>query len=268
MGSNYVGVDSFSANLTLQTDGDQPSAAIFRLPNERLLDNDVHLRNRVGALELNEDRGLYAEILEDFTHAIDNSGATVPHVLGDCGAWRYRDTGTASVSAATAAGAVGVLIMLPNSGSDEVYIGKELARFLVGRARMRALVRVNSVAAGAAAEVGFTSAADATPGDTGAAVTVSAYFNASVGTTWLLRTRSAGSESVVDSGVAVNTSALQRLEIDYDGTHWTLSVDGSGPVLSGVNAPSFAAAAFPVARATGQALHLDQLHFRSTLARW
>lgn len=51
MGSNYVGVDSFSANLTLQTDDDSPSAAIFRLPNERLLDNDVHVRNRAAALE-------------------------------------------------------------------------------------------------------------------------------------------------------------------------------------------------------------------------
>lgn len=51
MGSNYAGVDSFSPNLTLQTDDDSPSAAIFRLPNERLLDNDVHVRNRVAAVE-------------------------------------------------------------------------------------------------------------------------------------------------------------------------------------------------------------------------
>jgi hypothetical protein len=33
------------------TDSDSPSAAVFRLPNERLLDNDVHLRNRTAALE-------------------------------------------------------------------------------------------------------------------------------------------------------------------------------------------------------------------------
>jgi hypothetical protein len=51
MGSNYVGTDLWSPNLTLQTDGDSPSAAIFRVPNERLLDNDVHVRNRTGLLE-------------------------------------------------------------------------------------------------------------------------------------------------------------------------------------------------------------------------
>jgi hypothetical protein len=33
------------------TDDDQPHAAIFRLPNERLLDNTIHLRNRTTALE-------------------------------------------------------------------------------------------------------------------------------------------------------------------------------------------------------------------------
>jgi hypothetical protein len=51
MGSNYVGVDLFSPNLTLVTDGDSPSAVIFRIPDERLLDNDVHVRNRVAAVE-------------------------------------------------------------------------------------------------------------------------------------------------------------------------------------------------------------------------
>lgn len=51
MSSNYVGVDSFSPNLALMTDGDSPIAAVFRLPNERLLDNDVHVRNRVAAVE-------------------------------------------------------------------------------------------------------------------------------------------------------------------------------------------------------------------------
>jgi hypothetical protein len=51
MSSNYVGVDAFSPNLSLMTDDDSPSAIVFRLPNERLLDNTVHVRNRVAALE-------------------------------------------------------------------------------------------------------------------------------------------------------------------------------------------------------------------------
>jgi hypothetical protein len=51
MASTYNGVDAFSNSLSLITDNDPPHAAPIRLPSERLLDNDVHLRNRASALE-------------------------------------------------------------------------------------------------------------------------------------------------------------------------------------------------------------------------
>lgn len=51
MTTNYIGSDEFTQSLDLMTDADSPSAQLFRVPNERLLDNDVHLRNRIAELE-------------------------------------------------------------------------------------------------------------------------------------------------------------------------------------------------------------------------
>lgn len=51
MSSNYVGVAQFLSSLSLMTDGDSPSAQLFRLPLERLLDNTVLLK---GVSDTNE----------------------------------------------------------------------------------------------------------------------------------------------------------------------------------------------------------------------
>ncbi len=64
MSSNYAGVDSFLSTLSLMTDGDKPFAATFRLPLERLLDNDIHLRGLVNAVQTAPEA--YAEIRDDF----------------------------------------------------------------------------------------------------------------------------------------------------------------------------------------------------------
>lgn len=60
MASNYPGVQKFSASLTLMTDGDSPGAQLFRVPNERLLDNDVYLRARLDSAFLKQAAALRA----------------------------------------------------------------------------------------------------------------------------------------------------------------------------------------------------------------
>lgn len=51
MTTPYNGVDIFSSMIELMQDSDSPRAQLFRVPNERLLDNDIHLRNRVARRE-------------------------------------------------------------------------------------------------------------------------------------------------------------------------------------------------------------------------
>lgn len=49
MSSNYTGSATFLATLSLMTDGDSPSAQLFRLPNQALLDNCVYLKAQLEA---------------------------------------------------------------------------------------------------------------------------------------------------------------------------------------------------------------------------
>lgn len=276
MGSNYIGVDSFSPQLTLQTDDDSPSAAIFRVPNERLLDNDVHLAARAAALEGVTNTGRVAEIFDDFSFMIDNTGATVPHFLGDSGPWRTRFSGVAFIydfgsSDAASVGGGGILRMRASGGAATGYLGKEGMILRFADWRMRALVKVETTAAGMSAEFGFVSVASSAPGNA-SGLAVTAYFNQSVNATnWLLRTRAGGADSIVNTGVAVNTSAYQRLELGHNGTTWTLSVSGSTAVTAGANAPAVTDEGWLVARAglaDTQAVRVDMIHARSTRTRW
>lgn len=85
MSSNYSGVDSFLDTLSLMTDGDSPSAVLFRLPLERLLDNDVHLEARVAAREEDSVRALLRMHKLDITvdDTAESMGAISTGFLGD-----------------------------------------------------------------------------------------------------------------------------------------------------------------------------------------
>ena len=72
MSSNYNGVDFFLASLALMTDGDSPSAALFRAPLERLLDNDVHLQARAAVLEVE-----WWRVHREHQHAGDSPDALI-----------------------------------------------------------------------------------------------------------------------------------------------------------------------------------------------
>lgn len=63
MSSNYTGVPAYSATLSLMTDGDSPSAALFRVPNERLLDSVVYLKAQDDARKAIQDRLLANALL-------------------------------------------------------------------------------------------------------------------------------------------------------------------------------------------------------------
>jgi hypothetical protein len=75
MASNYTGNAANATNtLELMTGGDRPTAQVFRVPLERLLDNDAAQTARFEAL----GSVPYAEIREDFLGAvIDDSGANL-----------------------------------------------------------------------------------------------------------------------------------------------------------------------------------------------
>lgn len=276
MGSNYSGVDSFSASLTLMTDDDAPQAAVFRVPAERMLDNDVHLEARATALErgLASERGRYVEVFDDFLQILDNSGATVPHVLSDSGVWRFRVSSDAAD--VTVSGGLGANLHAINlvraANSPQAGLAKESASGTLTAWRMHARVTVLATTAGAAAEIGFVSAASPTPGNaSGGAVT--AYYDQATSANWLLRTRDAtsGLESVADTGVAVTTSRV-RLEIAHNGTTWTLAIDGGDPTPAGDNIPGVSATAFPcfrfAATAASQGISVELFHARNLTQRW
>jgi hypothetical protein len=280
MGSNYVGVDSFSANLTLQTDDDSPNAAIFRLPNERLLDNDVHLLGRSTAAEaratvlergVHIERGRRFEVFDDFANVIDNKGATVPHILSDSGPWNVVASAVADVTIGNSAGSQLTLARAANAMSAGVY--KNTAQETYSLWRFRALgVGVTTLASDI--EIGLvTSTPTSVPGAASGGC-VSAVFLPGTSANWMLRTRNAtsGLQSLTDTGVAVVALTGYRIELGHNGTTFTLAINGAAAVTAGANIPGVSEQGLPVIRFAGSTASagclVGMIHAYSTQARW
>jgi hypothetical protein len=280
MGSNYVGVNSFSPNLTLQTDGDSPSAAIFRLPNERLLDNDVHLLGRSTAVEsratvlergVHIDRGRRFELFDDFSNVVDNKGATSPHILSDSGPWNVVASAVADVSVGNSAGSQLSLSRVANAMSAGIYKATAMETYSLWRFRALS-VAVATLASDF--EIGFvTSIPTSVPGAASGGC-VSAVFLPGTSANWLLRTRNAtsGLQSLVDTGVAVTASIGYRIELGHNGTTFTLSINGGTAVTAGANVPGVSEQGLPVMRFAGSTASagcfVGMIHAYSTAARW
>jgi hypothetical protein len=288
MGSNYDGADSFSESLTLCTDDDVPSAVVFRLPNERLLDNDIHLRNRVVAVEtssadhesrvttlergLHVDRGRQLEVFDDFLEIVDGSGEASPYILGDSGPWVAGFSDAADVayahSAATNQSSLRIS-RVANTMSAAIF--KTSARALYTNWRMRAIVLLDTNTT--EVEVGLIDTVSPSPGN-GSGSCLTAYFDPGTSANWLLRTRNSvvGNESEVDTGVAAAASTIYRFDFGHNGTTYTLAVNGAAATLAGANVPHPTDFGLPVARMaganTGDGVRVDLIHAYSVLARW
>jgi hypothetical protein len=224
---------------------------------------------------LGTNRGRYVEVFDDFTQVLDNSGAATPHILSDSGVWRARHT-TGTFAAGAGAAAFGELSLTRASGSAEAYIGKETAWMVMRQAAMRFICRSRSSGvANGKCEIGLTDTADATPGDATAVSTLSLFYDfTALGNNWHIRVRAVSVDAFVNTGVAVNTSANQRIEIvaPASGPIFTVSIDGV--VVASPSAVSLnpATVGFPFARFSGDSashgLVIESLHFRSLTARW
>lgn len=175
MGSNYVGVDSFSPNLTLQTDSDSPSAAVFRLPNERLLDNDVHLLGRSTTLET---RASYLESASSVAALTATTASTSARTLATktlaaneaVAGTRFRFFGQIRVARGATATATGITLRVSAYGNLVEYINAEALNTTngyTGAARIEGEVSFHS-APGASASVsiagfGYSTVASSTP---------------------------------------------------------------------------------------------------------
>lgn len=118
MASNYTGIAQFLASLSLMTDGDSPSAALFRLPNERLLDNDVFLKAQQDAT-----RSLLNLLL---TNALLN----LRNLRGDGQLYVPTDTnntaGVVSLSQATSQSTQGLILIAKGDRSVQITDGESV----------------------------------------------------------------------------------------------------------------------------------------------
>jgi hypothetical protein len=212
------------------------------------------------------ERGRYLEVFDDFCEVVDNKGATTPHVIGD-GLWLAAFSNAADVAFGRNATQLAIS-RVANTASAGIF--KSGASDEIGHWKMRARALVETLSTNF--EIGFISTVSPSPGNaSGSAFT--AYFASGTSPRWILRTRNGatGLQTLWETDVVVAPNSLYRLELEHNGTDYTLKINNSPATIAGPNIPAVTDFAFPMARMSGAAGavgRIDFIHAYSDLPRW
>lgn len=105
--------------------------------------------------------------------------------------------------------------------------------------RMVARVKFDNISSGMGFEFGFMRSTNTTPNSASVpTAAVSGLFLPSASPNFRLRTDDGSASSYVDTGVPVSTGTWYQLDLAFDGSQYTLQVDGGTPVAAVSNIPA------------------------------